>query len=78
MTNIFSRIDTKNLDYKPKENSLLGFKRTENSWHAVEEMELPQDIMRVNLQINFMRLDDLKYINKMNIYNFLFNYLIFN
>ena len=48
-------------DHEPKNNSLLGFKRTENSWHAVEQMELPLDVVRMNLQINFMRLDDLKY-----------------
>ena len=62
-------------DKKPEPNSLFGFKKTLNSWHGVNKMELPDNVYRINLQINFMRLDSLKSNN------FIFNrnkYIILN
>lgn len=55
-------------DKKPEPNSIFGFKKTLNSWHGVNKMKLPDNVYRINLQINFMRLDTLKndnfFINK--------------
>ena len=62
------KIEEKNLsnfllvhDQKPLQNALFGFKKTDNSWHGVKRINLPSNVLRLNLQINFMRLDDLKH-----------------
>jgi len=48
-------------DQKPIQNTLFGFKKTDNSWHGVKRINLPFKVLRLNLQINFMRLDSLKH-----------------
>ena len=50
-------------NHKPYENSILGFKRTSNSWHAVSPLKLPNNVYRLNIQINFMRLNTLEFEN---------------
>ena len=41
-------------DVKPNLNTFVYFLRTDNSWHKVNSFQLPENITRDNLQINFM------------------------
>ena len=42
-------------DIYPKPNRLFGFKKSRESWHAVDPIDLPQNVTRNTLQINIYR-----------------------
>ena len=44
-------------DHKPLPNSFAAFNINDHSWHRIDPYQSNEDIFRINLQINFMRVN---------------------